>query len=586
MNTELTRIEKEIILYLTEHEFSSQRHLAKEIECSLGMINQALKKLQQLEFVGNYNRLTHKAKELVAQNSPERAIILAAGPGMRMAPINTEVSKGMLEIKDEVLIERTIRQIQEKGVYDITIVVGFMKEEYEYLIDKYQVKLIVNPFYAKKNNWYSLYLVRECLKNAYIVPCDIWCESNLFHTKELYSWYLVQERKVKESNIGLSSRGQLSFVKDQEDGNALVGIAYLTAQIAEVVKMRLEEMAKSRNCDHCFWEETLKNGNRLIVYGRQDKEQSATEINTYEELRELDSSAKHLKSDIVDLIARVFRTNTEEIKDIEVLKKGMTNRSFRFVYQDKQYIMRIPGEGTDCLINRRQEYEVYSAIEKEKICDEIYYLNPDNGYKITGYLEGVRTCDPCHAEDVARCMRFLRGFHQKNIQVAHTFDLYEKIEYYEGLWEGQASCYRDYQQTKENVFQLKNYIDSLEKERTLTHMDAVPDNFLLKGNEIYLIDWEYAGMQDPHLDIAMFAAYAMYQREDVDKLIDAYFEQACPKDIRIKIYCYLATVGLLWSNWCEYKSKLGVEFGEYSLRQYRFAKDYYRIAQEELGKGN
>ena len=167
----------------------------------------------------------------------------------------------------------------------------------------------------------------------------------------------VQERKVKESNIGLSSRGQLSFVKDQEDGNALVGIAYLTAQIAEVVKMRLEEMAKSRNCDHCFWEETLKNGNRLIVYGRQDKEQSATEINTYEELRELDSSAKHLKSDIVDLIARVFRTNTEEIKDIEVLKKGMTNRSFRFVYQDKQYIMRIPGEGTDCLINRRQEYE-------------------------------------------------------------------------------------------------------------------------------------------------------------------------------------------------------------------------------------
>ena len=76
----------------------------------------------------------------------------------------------------------------------------------------------------------------------------------------------------------------------------------------------------------------------------------------------------------------------------------------------------------------------------------------------------------------------------------------------------------------------------------------------------------------------------MYQREDVDKLIDAYFEQACPKDIRIKIYCYLATVGLLWSNWCEYKSKLGVEFGEYSLRQYRFAKDYYKIVQEELRK--
>ncbi len=584
MNTDLTRIEKEILLYLTEHEFFSQRHLAREIECSLGMINQALKRLQQLELVGSHNRLTQKAGELVAENSPRRAVILAAGPGMRMAPINAEISKGMLEIKGEVLIERTICQIQEKGIYDITIVIGFMKEQYEYLIDKYQVKLVVNPFYAKKNNWYSLYLVREHLENAYIVPCDIWCENNVFRTKELYSWYLVQGRKVKESNICLSSRGQLSFVKDQEAGNVQVGIAYLNAEAAEVVKMRLEEMAKNRNCDHCFWEETLKNGNKFLVYGKEDKDQFAREINTYEDLRELDSSAKHLKSDIVNLIAEVFSTNTEEIKDIEVLKKGMTNRSFQFVYRNKKYIMRIPGEGTDCLIDRRQEYEVYSAIKKENICDEIYYLNPHNGYKITGYLEGVRTCDPYHAKDVKRCMRFLRAFHQKNIQVSHGFDLYEKIEYYEGLWEGQPSCYRDYQKTKEGVFELKSYIDSIEKERTLTHMDAVPDNFLLKENELYLIDWEYAGMQDPHLDIAMFAAYAMYQREDVDKLIDAYFEQVCLKHIRIKIYCYLATVGLLWSNWCEYKSKLGVEFGEYSLRQYRFAKDYYRIVKEELGK--
>lgn len=47
---------------------------------------------------------------------------------------------------------------------------------------------------------------------------------------------------------------------------------------------------------------------------------------------------------------------------------------------------------------------------------------------------------------------------------------------------------------------------------------------------------------------------------------------------------YIAACGLLWSNWCEYKRNLGVEFGEYSLRQYRYAKDYYRIVQEELKK--
>ena len=67
-------------------------------------------------------------------------------------------------------------------------------------------------------------------------------------------------------------------------------------------------------------------------------------------------------------------------------------------------------------------------------------------------------------------------------------------------------------------------------------------------------------------------------------VIDDYFEGACSKSIRIKIYAYIAICGFLWSNWCEYKSICGVEFGEYSLRQYRYAKDYYRIVKEELSE--
>ena len=70
----------------------------------------------------------------------------------------------------------------------------------------------------------------------------------------------------------------------------------------------------------------------------------------------------------------------------------------------------------------------------------------------------------------------------------------------------------------------------------------------------------------------------------MDQLIDLYFEGNCRIETRIKIYCYVAVCGLLWSNWCEYKRNLGVEFGEYSLRQYRYAKEYYQIVQEELKK--
>lgn len=91
-------------------------------------------------------------------------------------------------------------------------------------------------------------------------------------------------------------------------------------------------------------------------------------------------------------------------------------------------------------------------------------------------------------------------------------------------------------------------------------------------------------MQDPHVDIAMFCIYSMYDRKDVDRTIDAYFTKGVDRNTKIKIYCYIACCGLLWSNWCEYKRNLGVEFAEYSLKQYRFAKDYYNVVKEELSK--
>lgn len=68
--------------------------------------------------------------------------------------------------------------------------------------------------------------------------------------------------------------------------------------------------------------------------------------------------------------------------------------------------------------------------------------------------------------------------------------------------------------------------------------------------------------------------------------MDLYFEGRCEETVRVKIYCYMAACGLLWSNWCEYKRTLGVEFGEYSLRQYRYAKDFYRYAAEKMTDWN
>lgn len=296
-----------------------------------------------------------------------------------------------------------------------------------------------------------------------------------------------------------------------------------------------------------------------------------------------------LDEEAIIAICKKFEVNTEDITDIAILKKGMTNRAFIFQCKGKRYIIRISGAGTEKLIDRYQEKEVYETIRNKDICDQVIYVNPEKGYKITEFLEHSRVCDPADSLDVKKCMQFLRSFHNRKLVVNHEFDIFGQIEKYEKLLGNTKSMYEDYEETKEDVYFLKTYIEQHAVEKTLTHIDAVPDNFLFVKDqhgkeEIRLIDWEYAGMQDPHVDIAMFGIYSLYDREHMDQLIDAYFAEGCSRETRIKIYCYIAAGGLLWSNWCEYKEKLGICFGEYATRQYQYTKEYSHIAQLELRK--
>ena len=583
----MNKQESDILKVLYKDKCSNQREVSEISGHSLGIVNRSICSLTESGYLDKNLNVTEKARKCINENKPKKAIILAAGFGMRMVPINLETPKAFLEINGECLIERQIKQLRKVGITEIYVVVGFLKERFEYLIDEYGVELIVNTEYATKGNIYSLYLAREYMDNAYIIPCDIWCDRNPFDEYELYSWYMVNDLIDDDSEIRVNRKSELVRVNKSNSGNTMIGISYLLKDDAKIVRSNIEKLLKDKANNGCFWENALYEKDKMIVPAKLAKSIDVVEINTYEQLRELDSDSEHLKSDAIETVSMALDVDAKEICNITVLKKGMTNRSFMFTCNDEKYIMRIPGEGTDQLINRDEEYEVYQVIKNQNICDDIVYINPKNGYKITKYIHDARVCDSDNNDDLKKCMDRLKEFHNKKLKVNHEFNIFEKIDFYEKLWEGNKSIYRDYEKTKNNVMSLIPYINKHIEEKVLTHIDAVPDNFLFSigddGKEdIRLIDWEYAGMQDPHVDIAMFCIYALYDRGQVENIIDIYFDGNCPEETRTKIYCYISSCGLLWSNWCEYKRNLGVEFGEYSLRQYRYAKEYYKLAKQRM----
>lgn len=564
----------------------TQRNLAKKMGWSLGKTNKLLERLKELSLFNSDFSLTEKGKEYIKNHHPRKAVILAAGYGMRMVPINTEEPKGLLEINGEPLIERLINQLHEIGVHKIYVVVGFMKEHYEYLIDQYDVKLIVNPHYGDYKNLYSLYLAKQYLEKSYIIPCDVWFKSNPFSSIEDQSWYLFSDQKVNNSNWQVTKQGIVRRTTRSNLGNRMVGIAYLNKPDADYLSHLLETAINNDMMLGHFWEQLLNQDNKFILNGKLANDSSFSEINSYEQLRDLDFNSSHLQNDAMKVIEQIFKTDLRGIQKIRVLKKGMTNRSFLFEHDGQRYIMRIPGEGTGELINRQEEYDVYQKLKGISWTERVLYLNPQNGYKLSAFINNARNSDATNWHEVDRCMTLLRKLHNSSLKVNHTFKLYDQINFYEKLRKSK-SAYPEYSAVKAQVNRLKPFIKKHAKPKTLCHIDANPDNFVFDQNDhLYLIDWEYAGMQDPDVDVAMFAIYAMYDKQQIDKLIDIYYQQTCDQVARYKIYAYIAVCGLLWSNWCEYKQSLGLDFGEYSLAQYRYAKNYSSLVLNSLEERN
>lgn len=384
----MNKQESDILRTLFAEPFINQRILAETSGHSLGVVNRSLKTLIAEGYLTDEIQPTPKALHEYNTKAPKNAIILAAGFGMRMVPINLSTPKALLEVNGEPLIERIIKQLHEVGVKDITIVVGFMKESFDYLIDEYGVDLVVNPEYAAKNNLSSLALVADRISNTYIIPSDIWCDRNPFNSHEMYSWYMVSDIVDNESEVRVNRKMELVKVGGHAGGNAMVGITYLLEEDAAPLREKIQKLNNSGKNDEDFWEIALYKGEKMVISARVVHASNVVEINTYEQLRELDGESNHLKSDALDVIADIFSVKPEDIVDITVLKKGMTNRSFLFSVNGDKYIMRIPGEGTDQLINRAQEAEVFQTISGLGLCDDPVYINPSNGYKITKFLEG------------------------------------------------------------------------------------------------------------------------------------------------------------------------------------------------------
>ena len=139
----ITKNEFAVLAALEREPGTSQRAIAARKAMSLGSVNAAYKALVDKGLVVD-GALSDAGFEALAPFKVDNAIILAAGLSSRFASISYEKPKGLLHVRGEILIERQIRQLQESGIDDITVVAGYKKEYFFYLEEKHGVSIVVN----------------------------------------------------------------------------------------------------------------------------------------------------------------------------------------------------------------------------------------------------------------------------------------------------------------------------------------------------------------------------------------------------------------------------------------------------------
>ncbi len=261
---------------------------------------------------------------------------------------------------------------------------------------------------------------------------------------------------------------------------------------------------------------------------------------------------------------------------------GMTNHSYKVTMGDgEELLVRIPGEGTEELINRTDERKSTELACKLKIDSELLYFG-DDGTKVMRFIHNPQ---PMNEEVMRRKENLLQAaeiFHRLHTCGEDTgvrFEVFEMADFYEKIIrDGGVAFYDDYESIKQTVMDIKAEIDKNgEAPRVPCHNDSLTGNWVLDDyGKLYLIDWEYSGMNEAMWDLSCLSIEADYGVTEDDELLKAYYGldnkevgvEEKKRFIAAKMY-----VDYLWTLWGLTRVPFDGEFmQEYADNRYKRLK--------------
>lgn len=249
---------------------------------------------------------------------------------------------------------------------------------------------------------------------------------------------------------------------------------------------------------------------------------------------------------------------------------GMTNKNYKVKTVDESFILRLPGEGTEKIIDRKSEVLNVKAISVKDIDVKIIYINEENGIKITKYIEDAETLNKYTAKEdknLKLVSELLLKLHNSKIEMRNEFNPFYEIKKYEDIIiKNRYEFYKGYDSIRNKVLNLKKDLDT---SLVPSHNDTLPDNFIKdKDGKLYLIDWEYSGMNNRLWDLAAYSLEAELLNFEEDRFLKYYLNREIEEKDRLNLLINKILQDILWSLWTIIKENEGVDYGHYGIDRY------------------
>ena len=230
---------------------------------------------------------------------------------------------------------------------------------------------------------------------------------------------------------------------------------------------------------------------------------------------------------------------------------GLTNR----VYRLGGNCLRMPGKGTEEYINRANEAVAAREAAKAGVSPEVLYFDARTGVMVTRFVDGAETMSPetfrLRAGAPGRAGQAFRKLHDSGAVFPFRFELFAMIDGYLKVLSTKDVALPDgyHDVVREADQSVRAALAAHELPLAACHCDPLCENFLDTGDRMWIVDWEYAGMNDPMWDLGDLSVEAKFDASQEEEMIRAYFGREPSASERGRIVIYKAMCDLLWTLW-------------------------------------